>query len=83
MTWADAANEVLKRAREPLKPSEIVQQAVRLNFITKKRQANVQMAASIRQDSRRRFFSIGKGRYELKEWLKGKKVTIADLAFWI
>jgi hypothetical protein len=48
MTWADAANEVLKRARDPLKPSEIVQQAVRLNFITKKRQANVQMAASIR-----------------------------------
>jgi hypothetical protein len=83
MTWANAANEVLKRAREPLKPSEIVQQAVRLNFITKKRQANVQMAASIRQDSRRRFFSIGKGRYGLKEWLKGKKVTIADLAFWI
>jgi len=83
MTWADAANEVLKRAREPLKPSEIVQQAVRLNFIRKKRQANVQMAASIRQDSQHRFFSIGKGRHGLREWLRGKKVTVADLAFWI
>jgi len=83
MTWAEAAYEVLKRAREPLKPSEIVEQAVRFGFIEKKPQANVQMASSIRQDGQDRFFSIGKGRYGLREWLKGKRVTIASLAYWI
>jgi hypothetical protein len=49
------------------------------------------MASSIRQDiiqskqatQEPRFFSIGKGRYGLTEWLKGRKATIADLAFWI
>lgn len=85
MEWADAAYEVLKRAKEPLKPNEIVGQAVSLGFIERRGNANIQMASSIRQDSLNRFFSIGKGRYALTEWSKGKrkKVTIADLAFWI
>jgi hypothetical protein len=91
ITWADAAYEVLKKAREPLKPNEIVEQAVRTSLLTRKTSANVQMASSIRQDMAQsktaiqqpRFFSIGKGRYGLTEWLKGKKATIADLAFWI
>ena len=91
MTWANAAYEILKKAREPLKPSEIVDQAVKSVLINKKPNTNTQMAALIRQDMRLsaqvkrqpRFFSVGKGRYGLTEWLKGTKVTIADLAFWI
>lgn len=82
-TWADAAYEVLRKAREPLKPNEIVEQAVRLNLITKKPKANIQMASSIRADADKRFFSLGAGRYGLREWLKRREATIADLAFWI
>jgi DNA-directed RNA polymerase delta subunit len=83
MTWANAAYDVLKRAREPLKPSEIVEQSVRFGLITMKTRANIQMASSIRQDADSRFFSIGRGRWGLSEWLKRNKATIADLAYWI
>jgi len=83
MTWADAAYEVLRKAREPLKPNEIVEQAIRLGLITRKPKANIQMASSIRADANNRFFSLGAGRYGLREWLKRREATIADLAFWI
>ncbi len=85
MDEVDAAYEVLKRAKEPLKPNEIIGQAIRLGFIERKSYANIRMASAIGLDSPNRFFSIGKGRYALTEWSKGKrkKVTIADLAFWI
>jgi hypothetical protein len=91
VTWVDAAARILHEEREPLAPRTITDLAIQRKLIRPKKQANVQMAASIkgnissaqRSARKARFFSIGKGKYGLMEWLRGARVTNASLAYWI
>ena len=91
VTWVDAAARVLQDAHEPLTPNMITSRALRLKLVQPKKSANIQMAASIKVSidgalktgKKPRFFSIGKGKYGLTEWLRGQRTTYASLAYWI
>ena len=91
VTWQDAAARVLLAIHEPLAPREITSRAIKAKLVESNKNANMRMAASIKNNiesardkgKRPRFFSIGKSKYGLMEWLRGQRTTYASLAYWI